>query len=98
MESLYIGSIVKFTFNHNPKNWLLCDGRILNLTQDEKTQALFGMLSNTFGGDGISTFALPDLREKKPDGSYYQYLEITDKGIPYLNSYICIDGEFSTNN
>lgn len=98
MEINYIGTIVKFAFNFSPKDWEICDGRIITITQNQEIQALFSVIGNSFGGDGVNTFALPDLRLKKQDGSYYQHLEITNEGIPYLNSYICIDGVFPSDN
>jgi len=50
-------------FNFAPKGWATCDGQVLPLAQN---QALFSLLGTTFGGDGRSTFALPDLRSRGP--------------------------------
>jgi microcystin-dependent protein len=55
----FIGAIKAFGFNFPPKGWAFCDGQILPISQN---QALFALLNNTFGGDGRTTFALPDLR------------------------------------
>jgi len=59
MAESYLGEIKMFAGNFTPRDWLPCDGRILNIAQN---QALFSILSNTFGGDGRTTFAIPDLR------------------------------------
>jgi microcystin-dependent protein len=53
--------MVGFTFA--PRNWALCDGQILPINQ---YQALFSLLGTTYGGDGRTTFALPDLRGRAP--------------------------------
>lgn len=58
-----LGQIQLFAFNYAPDGWNLCQGQILNVNQN---QALFSLLSNRYGGDGITTFALPDLRGAEP--------------------------------
>lgn len=50
-------------FNFAPRGWLFCDGSLLPISQ---YQALFALLGNTYGGDGRTTFALPDLRGRVP--------------------------------
>ncbi|MEK3883328.1 tail fiber protein [Paenibacillus sp. PL2-23] len=62
MES-YIGEIKLFGFAFTPKNWLPCQGQLLAISQN---QALFSLLGTTYGGDGRTTFALPDLRGRAP--------------------------------
>jgi microcystin-dependent protein len=62
----YIGSIMLVPWAVVPKGWLPCDGRMLN-TNDY--QALFSLLGNYFGGDGRTSFALPDLRGRVPRGT-----------------------------
>ena len=59
MTENYLGEIRTFGFNYAPKGWHLCDGTILNIVDNT---ALFSLISNAFGGDGLKTFALPDLR------------------------------------
>jgi len=59
MSEPYIGQIRAFGFDFPPKGWALCDGQILSIAQN---QVLFALLGTTYGGDGQSTFALPDLR------------------------------------
>ncbi|NOU48615.1 MAG: phage tail protein [Bacteroidales bacterium] len=55
----FLGQVQAFGFNYAPVGWMLCQGQILNISTNN---ALFALLSTTFGGNGISTFGLPDLR------------------------------------
>ncbi len=55
----FLGQIVAFAGNVQPNGWLPCDGQLLPIDQD---QALFALLGTTYGGDGIRTFALPNLQ------------------------------------
>ncbi len=57
----FIGQIMPVGFNFAPRGWALCDGAILAISQNT---ALFSLLGTTFGGDGRTTFALPDLRSR----------------------------------
>jgi len=59
----FIGQILMFGGNFAPRNWALCDGSLLSISQ---YQALFSILGTTYGGDGRTTFALPDLRGRVP--------------------------------
>jgi len=59
----FIGQIQSFGFGLVPKGWAPCNGQLLAINQ---YQALFSLLGTTFGGDGIRTFALPDLRGRTP--------------------------------
>jgi len=61
----YIGEIIPFAGNFVPEGTLACDGRLLSINQ---YQALYSLLGTTYGGDGISNFALPDLRGRIPIG------------------------------
>ncbi len=54
-----IGQIQAFGFNFTPKGWAFCNGQLLSIAQNT---ALYSLLGITFGGDGITTFGLPDLR------------------------------------
>ncbi|MGW8482654.1 phage tail protein [Microbacterium sp. NPDC055903] len=58
MADPYIGEIRTVAFNFAPRNWAMCDGQILPISQNT---ALFSILGTTYGGNGESTFALPDL-------------------------------------
>jgi len=55
----FIGQIQLFGFNFAPRGWASCDGQLLPISQNT---ALFSLLGTTYGGDGRTTFALPDLR------------------------------------
>ncbi|HEX7878768.1 MAG TPA: tail fiber protein [Candidatus Eisenbacteria bacterium] len=55
----YLGQIMPVAFNYAPRGWALCNGQLLPINQN---QALFSILLTTYGGNGITTFALPDLR------------------------------------
>jgi len=55
----FLGEISMIGFNFAPRGWAFCDGQLFSITQNT---ALFSLLGTTFGGDGRTTFALPDLR------------------------------------
>jgi len=59
----FIGEIKMVGFNFAPQGWAKCDGQILPINQHS---ALFSLLGTTYGGNGESTFALPDLRARVP--------------------------------
>lgn len=61
----YIGQIILVGFNFAPRGFAFCHGQLLSIAQ---YQALFSLLGTTYGGDGRSTFALPDLRGRAPIG------------------------------
>jgi microcystin-dependent protein len=63
MTSQYLGQIEIFSFGFAPKGWAQCNGQLLPIQQN---QALFSLLGTNFGGDGIRTFGLPDLRGRMP--------------------------------
>jgi microcystin-dependent protein len=63
MASPYLAEIRIFSFNFPPKGWAMCNGQLLPINQN---QALFALLGTTYGGDGRTTFALPDLRGRVP--------------------------------
>lgn len=65
MLEAFIGSIVLFAGNFAPRGWALCEGQILPIAQNT---ALFSILGTTYGGNGTTTFALPDLRGRVPLG------------------------------
>ena len=66
MAEPFIGEIRMFAGNYAPPNWALCDGSILSVTDN---QALFSLLGALYGGDGHTTFALPNLRGRLPVGT-----------------------------
>ena len=59
MSEPFLGQIQPFGFNFAPRGWATCDGQILSIAQNT---ALFSLLGTIYGGDGRTTFALPDLR------------------------------------
>jgi microcystin-dependent protein len=59
----FMSEIRLFSFNLVPRGWASCDGQTLAINQN---QALFSLLGTTYGGDGRTTFALPDLRARVP--------------------------------
>ena len=63
MSDPFVAEIRIFPFNFAPKGWAWCDGQILPLSQNT---ALFSLLGTTYGGDGKSNFALPDLQGRTP--------------------------------
>lgn len=63
MSTPYIGEIRIFGGNFAPLGWALCDGQLLAIAQYD---ALFALIGTTYGGDGQTTFALPDLRGRAP--------------------------------
>ncbi len=63
MAEPFLGEIRMFAFNFPPRSWALCDGQILPINQN---QSLYALLGTTYGGDGRTTFALPDLRGRVP--------------------------------
>lgn len=65
MSDFYLGQIIWASFPHAPQGLTPCDGRLLNI---QENAALFALLSFRYGGDGKTTFALPDLRGRSPLG------------------------------
>jgi microcystin-dependent protein len=59
MAEPFLGEIRMFSFDYAPQGWALCNGQLLPINQN---QALFALLGTTYGGNGQTTFALPDLR------------------------------------
>ncbi|MCX7747611.1 MAG: tail fiber protein [Clostridia bacterium] len=77
MDSPFIGQIQLFAFNYAPEGWMLCQGQLLNISQN---QALFALIGITYGGDGRTNFALPNLQGASP--------------LPGMQYYIAIQGLF----
>lgn len=63
MADPFVAEIRIFPFNFAPKGWAFCDGQLLPISQNT---ALFSLLGTTYGGDGKSTFALPNLQGRAP--------------------------------
>lgn len=63
MSEPFLGELRLMSFNYAPRGWAFCDGQLLAIAQN---QALFALLGTTYGGNGQTTFALPDLRGRAP--------------------------------
>ncbi|MES3151816.1 phage tail protein [Sphingomonas faeni] len=63
MSDAFLGEIRMFGGSYAPVNWALCNGGTLQISDND---ALFSLLGTTYGGDGVSTFMLPDLRGRLP--------------------------------
>ena len=62
----FVGEIRMMAFSYAPRGWAQCDGQTLPISQN---QALFALLGTQFGGNGVNTFQLPDLRGRTPMGT-----------------------------
>lgn len=97
MAQPYVGEIRMFAGNFNPNGWMFCEGQLLPISENE---TLFQLIGTMYGGDGESTFALPDLRGRiplhfgtGPDGITYTQAEaagveevtLTTQQIPIHN-------------
>lgn len=78
MES-FVGQIALFPYSFTPRRWVRCEGQQLLISQ---YPLLFAVLGTQFGGDGITTFALPDMRGKEP--------------VPDTHYDIALQGDFPT--
>src|SRR6266849_818385 len=63
MSQPYVGEIRMFAGNFAPAGWMFCEGQLLPISEYD---SLFNLIGTTYGGDGQSTFALPDLRGRLP--------------------------------
>jgi len=79
MAQPYVGEIRLFAGNFPPVGWMFCDGQLLPISENE---TLFQLIGTTYGGDGESTFALPNLQSRVPihqgtgpEGANYQLAE-----------------------
>ena len=80
MTDAYVGEIRLFPFNYAPKNWALCNGQIISIQQNTP---LFAIIGTYYGGNGTTTFALPNLQGRvligqgqRPGGSDYVLGEV----------------------
>jgi len=63
MSTPYLGELKLVSFNYAPKGWATCNGQLMAINQ---SQALFSLLGTTYGGNGVQTFALPNLQGRTP--------------------------------
>src|SRR5437867_8649105 len=66
MSTPFLGMIILVPYNFAPRGWAFCNGQILPIAQNT---ALFSLLGTTYGGNGQTTFALPDLQSRVPIGA-----------------------------
>ena len=66
MSDPFLGEIRLFPYTFAPRGWALCNGQVLSIAQNT---ALFSLIGTIYGGDGRTTFALPDLRGRVPVSS-----------------------------
>ena len=69
-SEFYLGQLQQFGTNWCPQDWARADGRLLSIAQNS---ALYSLLGTTYGGDGVVTFALPDLRDRMAIGQSNNY-------------------------
>lgn len=74
-----LGQIILFAGTFVPMGWAFCEGQLMSISQNT---ALFSILGTTYGGDGRTTFALPDLRGRVPVGAGTGPNGIIEQGIP----------------
>src|SRR5580704_16583628 len=63
MSQPYVGQIMMFAGNFAPAGWAFCQGQLMPISEND---TLFNLIGTTYGGDGQSTFGLPDLRGRVP--------------------------------
>lgn len=105
MAEPFIGEIRSVGFNYAPQGWQFCDGRLLQIAQYD---ALFALIGTTYGGDGQSTFALPDLRGRvarhrgasdfmgQQDGT--ERVSLTTATMPLHNHTMSVKADVGTTN
>ena len=96
MNDAFIGSIIMFAGNFAPRGWAFCNGQLLPI---QDNQALFSILGTTYGGDGRTTFALPDLRGRAPinagDGPGLSPRRLGDMAGTETNTLPVVDVQFA---
>lgn len=92
MDEVFLGELAMFPYNFAPQGWAYCHGHILSISEND---ALYALIGTTFGGDGVETFALPDLRPKDNDGNLIdiQRGELYN-GKVFIETFIAVEGIF----
>jgi microcystin-dependent protein len=104
MAQPYVGEIRMFAGNFPPVGWMFCDGQLLPISENE---TLFNLIGTTYGGDGQSTFALPDLQGRLPmhvgnnfilaETGGVESVTLTTQQIPIHNhAFLCSGNNAST--
>lgn len=91
MSTPFMGQIEIFSFSFAPKGWMQCTGQLLPINQN---QALFSLLGTTYGGNGQTNFALPDLRSRVP----ISFGTNTQGAVGGQEAHTLILGEVATHN
>lgn len=81
MAQPYVGEIRMFAGNFPPAGWMFCEGALLPISENE---TLFQLIGTTYGGDGESTFALPDLRGRVPLHQGNGFILAETGGVPEI--------------
>jgi microcystin-dependent protein len=76
MTEPYLGEIRLFSFGFTPEGWAVCNVQLLSINQND---ALFNLIGTTYGGDGVNTFALPNLEGRVP-----VHMGRSPSGTPYV--------------
>lgn len=92
MDDAFIGELAKFPYRFCPSGWAYCHGQLLSIAENN---VLYAVLGTIYGGDGVSTFALPDLRPKDANGNLLniQVGQIYE-GKVYIETFIALQGIF----
>jgi microcystin-dependent protein len=91
----YLGIIKLFAGNFAPRGWAYCDGRLMSIAQNS---ALFSILGTSYGGDGMTTFALPDMRVRDSSNPLGGTNWVGIEGMPQMGYIICLEGIFPSRN
>lgn len=88
---MYIGVILQFASGWCSEEYTLCDGRSLTIHNHE---ALFSLIGTIYGGDGVTTFNVPDLRPRDEKGNVILNPTVGQiyNGKVYVPSFICVNG------
>jgi microcystin-dependent protein len=94
MDEVFVGELAQFPYRFCPADWAYCHGQLLAVSQYE---VLYTLIGTTFGGDGVNTFAVPDLRPKDPNGNLLN-LQVGQiyEGKPYMETFISLQGIYPT--
>jgi microcystin-dependent protein len=90
MDEVFIGELAQFPYNFCPAGWAYCHGQLLSIAEND---VLYNLLGTSYGGDGIQTFGLPDLRPKDENGNVIQ-LRVGEvhNGKVFIETYIALEG------
>ena len=90
MDEVFYGELAQFPYRFCPAYWAYCHGQLLSIAEND---VLFTLLGTTYGGDGVSTFAVPDLRPKDINGNLLN-IEVGQmyEGKPYIETFISLQG------